>query len=64
MAPLARRDVGSTQGHTREPEACLVTSQPEPVKFPLPSSPGPYDTGPEMRALAARCPVNVTWDAP
>jgi cytochrome P450 len=35
-----------------------VTSQPEPVKFPLPPSPVPYDTGPEMRELAARCPVN------
>jgi cytochrome P450 len=34
-----------------------VTSQPEQVKFPLPPSPVPYDTGPEMRALAARCPV-------
>jgi cytochrome P450 len=34
-----------------------VTSQPEPVKFPLPPSPVPYDTGPEMRALADRCPV-------
>jgi cytochrome P450 len=34
-----------------------VTSQPEPIKFPLPPSPVPYDTGPEMRALAARCPV-------
>ena len=34
-----------------------MTSQPEQVKFPLPPSPVPYDTGPEMRALAARCPV-------
>ena len=34
-----------------------MTSQPEPIKFPLPPSPVPYDTGPEMRALAARCPV-------
>jgi cytochrome P450 len=34
-----------------------VTSQPKPVKFPLPPSPVPYDTGPEMRALAGRCPV-------
>ncbi|MFY9776501.1 MAG: hypothetical protein WAK28_18205 [Trebonia sp.] len=34
-----------------------MTSQPEPVKFPLLPSPVPYDTGPEMRALAARCPV-------
>ena len=29
-----------------------MTSQPEPVKFPLLPSPVPYDTGPEMRALA------------
>lgn len=35
----------------------MVSSQPEPIKFPLPPSPVPYDTGPEMRALAARCPV-------
>jgi cytochrome P450 len=34
-----------------------MTTQPEPVKFPLPPSPVPYDTGPEMRALAAECPV-------
>jgi cytochrome P450 len=34
-----------------------VTSQPEPIKFPLPPSPVPYDTGPETRAVAARCPV-------
>jgi cytochrome P450 len=34
-----------------------VTSQPDAVKFPLPPSPVPYDIGPEVRALAARCPV-------
>lgn len=34
-----------------------MTSQLEPVKFPLPPSPVPYDTGPETQALAARCPV-------
>jgi cytochrome P450 len=34
-----------------------VTSQSEPIKFPLPPSSVPYDTGPEMRALTAGCPV-------
>jgi cytochrome P450 len=34
-----------------------VTSHPAPVKFPLPPSPVPYDTGPELRALAAGNPV-------
>ena len=34
-----------------------MTSQPDVVKFPLPPSPVPYDVGPEVRALAARCPV-------
>ncbi|MBV9381606.1 MAG: cytochrome P450 [Streptosporangiaceae bacterium] len=34
-----------------------MASQPEAVKFPLPPSPVPYDTAPEMRALAGKCPV-------
>ena len=34
-----------------------MTSQPGTIRFPLPPSPVPYDTGPEIRALAARCPV-------
>jgi len=34
-----------------------VTSQSEPIKFPLPPPPVPYDTSPHMRELAARCPV-------
>lgn len=34
-----------------------MTSQLEPIKFPLPPSPIPYEIGPELRALAARCPV-------
>jgi cytochrome P450 len=29
----------------------------EPVKFPLPPAPVPYDPSPELRTLAARCPV-------
>jgi Cytochrome P450 len=34
-----------------------MASQPEAVKFPFPPSPVPYDTGPELRALAAQRPV-------
>lgn len=34
-----------------------MSTQPEPVRFPLPPSPVPYDTGPEIRTLAAECPV-------
>jgi cytochrome P450 len=34
-----------------------MTILPKPVKFPLPPSPVPYDTGPEMKTLASRCPV-------
>jgi cytochrome P450 len=34
-----------------------MASQTEPVKFPLPPSPVPYDTGPATRALAAERPV-------
>jgi cytochrome P450 len=34
-----------------------MTTQPEPVKFPLPPPPVPYDTGPEMRTLAGDRPV-------
>jgi cytochrome P450 len=31
-----------------------MASQPEAVKFPLPPSPVPYDTGPQLRALTAQ----------
>jgi cytochrome P450 len=34
-----------------------MTIQPKPVRFPLPSPPVPYDTGSEIRALAAERPV-------
>jgi hypothetical protein len=34
-----------------------MTAQPEPAGFPFPPPPVPYHTGPEMRALAAECPV-------
>lgn len=34
-----------------------MTTVPEPVRFPLPPPPVPFDTGPEMRALAAERPV-------
>jgi cytochrome P450 len=57
MTPRLAQTYGAVGGELNE-EACKVASQPEPVKFPLPPSPVPYDTGPEVRALAARCPVN------
>jgi hypothetical protein len=34
-----------------------MTIVPEPVRFPLPPPPLPFDTGPQMRALAAERPV-------
>jgi cytochrome P450 len=34
-----------------------MTSPLDPVKYPLPPSPLPYDHGPELRELTAKCPV-------
>ncbi len=35
-----------------------MSDQPSYPRFPFPSPPVPYDPGPEMRALMAKCPVN------
>jgi cytochrome P450 len=35
-----------------------MSAQPEAPRFPFPPSPVPYDPGPEMRELTAKCPVN------
>jgi cytochrome P450 len=35
-----------------------VSAQPEIPQFPFPPSPVPYDPGPEVRELMAKCPVN------
>jgi cytochrome P450 len=35
-----------------------MSAIPETPRFPFPPSPVPYDPGPEMRELMAKCPVN------
>jgi hypothetical protein len=35
-----------------------MSAQSEAPRFPFPSSPVPYDPGPEMRQLMGKCPVN------
>jgi cytochrome P450 len=35
-----------------------MSAQPEAPRFPFPPSPVPYDPGPEVRELMAKCPVN------
>jgi cytochrome P450 len=35
-----------------------MSAQSEAPRFPFPPSPVPYDPGPEIRELMAKCPVN------
>ena len=35
-----------------------MSVQSEAVRFPFPPSPVPYEPGPQMRELMAKCPVN------
>ena len=35
-----------------------MSAQPETPRFPFPPSPVPYEPGPEIRELMAKCPVN------